>query len=114
MPTRRARLIKAIMAGTIWVLLHVPLDIILMRNERNDIVTFAISIQLLDVVIVGYLIFQVLQYSLNRPWKCPVCDGWGRRFFVPGMPNEKNSQLTKCGTCAGSGVVWERITGGQV
>jgi hypothetical protein len=104
--TKTIRLTKAILAGVIWVVLHIPLDIIIIRAGRTDIAAFAITVQALDVVILSYLVFQIMQYQRHRPWKCVVCDGFGKRHFIPGGTGI-GSPI--CTACLGSGVLWERV-----
>ncbi len=113
MATRRAHLIKSIMAGVIWLLLRVPTDLVLIRDSPRDIVMFAITVQILDVLVVAYLIYQVLRYRIHKPWKCPVCDGWGKRMYTPGISAQVKAQLATCESCHGSGVVWEVVSSGE-
>jgi hypothetical protein len=107
--TRNARLIRALVASLVWILLHVPMDLILARSQHTDIIAFAITVQVLDVVILSYLYYQLLEHVLYRPWKCVVCDGWGKRMYFPGIGEEKKAQLQICNACQGSGIIWERL-----
>ena len=100
-------MIKAAMAGVLWLGVHVPLDIVLTNIKRTDISAFAVTVQVLDVIILGYLVFQILQYQRKRPWKCVVCDGFGIRHFGPGGVTVIGSPV--CSACKGQGVIWETV-----
>src|SRR5580692_12208606 len=105
--TRNRRLFKATLACVVWLLLHVPLDLILTRQAHSDTTLFVVGVQVLDIVILFYLFLQIVEYKLHRPWKCVVCDGFGKRHFVPGMSDETAATSIVCTACQGSGVIWE-------
>jgi hypothetical protein len=107
--TRNARLIKAGLAAALWIVLHVPLDLLIIETRRADISAFAVTVQLLDVIIIGYLVFQILQYRRFRPWKCVVCDGFGRRYYGPAGGTAIAIGSPICNACQGSGVLWESL-----
>jgi len=114
MPSKRVRIFKAFLMALAWVLLRVPMDLVLIRAEHSDIAAFAVTIQAFDLVVATYFIFKIMQCSMHRPWKCPACDGWGRRAYFHGISEEMKKQLNCCGACDGTGIVWEQITGGQL
>jgi hypothetical protein len=105
--TRNGRLFKATLACVVWLLLHIPLDLILSRQAHSDTVAFVIGVQVLDIVVLFYLFLQITEYKLHRPWKCVVCDGFGKRHFTPGMSDLAAATSMVCAACAGSGVIWE-------
>ena len=39
------------------------------------------------------------------PYKCPCCDGWGKRSKTNAEGNWKD---TVCSSCDGTGLVWDR------
>lgn len=40
----------------------------------------------------------------HRPYKCPCCDGYGKRQVIRAMMT--NINFEPCGSCGGTGVVW--------
>jgi hypothetical protein len=107
--TRSRSFIKAVIAGVLWIALHTPLDILIVGIHRTDISAFAITVQVLDIVIISYLTYQYLQHKRLRPWKCVVCDGFGKRHVGPqGEGTAVGSPV--CIACQGSGIIWERFT----
>ncbi len=41
------------------------------------------------------------------PYKCPVCDGIGKRIYYPDCTI--NTQTVTCHACGGTGIVWEKV-----
>jgi hypothetical protein len=106
--TRNRSLFKATLACVVWLLLHIPLDLILSRQVHSEIVAMAIGAQVLDIVVLFYLFLQITEYKLHRPWKCVVCDGFGKRHFTPGMSTTAEATSMMCSACDGSGIIWEK------
>lgn len=111
MATPKQRLIKAILVGVIWIAMRVPTDWALWKCSQNvAVLPYAVGLQLMDAALVVYLFYKLLQYQIRKPWKCPACDGRGRRFYVPGDSKEHFAQLEKCAACNGSGLIWEILS----
>lgn len=113
MATRRARAVKAMLGGLIWLAMRVPTDVVLIGCNQSGVLPYAITLQLVDFVVISYMLFRLFQYRLRKPWKCPACDGWGRRMHTPGIGEDKIVQLSTCSACNGSGYIWEQITAGE-
>lgn len=113
MSMRHDNRVKAVMASMIWFMLRMPMDIALYVCQHYYFL-YIVSLQVTDFLILAYVFYQFFQYRARRLWKCPACDGWGHRGYVPGLPVELRPQLTRCHACNGTGFVWEQISGGQL
>lgn len=108
MPTRHHRRAKAVMGGMLWLMVRAPMDIALWQCQ-HQYMSYIVALQITDFFVLVFIFYQFLQYRARRPWKCPVCDGWGHRIYTPGMPSEMRSQLTRCSSCGGVGYIWEEL-----
>jgi hypothetical protein len=112
METKNKRFIKSLMLGVLWFGMQVPTDWVLWRCEAAEIVValpYAIAAQGMTTVIAIYLVYQVLQHAINRPYKCPACDGHGRRLIFGSDPHSEVAKTAgKCFACKGTGLVWEK------
>lgn len=42
-----------------------------------------------------------------KPYKCPCCDGWGKREIpLTGLGTSATPEKTDCPSCKGRGVIW--------
>lgn len=108
MATTHHRRAKAIMGGVVWLMVRAPMDIALWQCQ-HIYMSYIVALQVTDFLILVYIFYQFLQYRARRPWRCPVCDGWGQRLYTPGMNPELRSQLTTCTACKGAGFIWEEL-----
>lgn len=51
--------------------------------------------------------YEAPRYRNQRiPFKCPCCDGHGKRATVVGMYSGTAAEYSECVSCGGTGVVW--------
>lgn len=69
------------------------------------------TVMFADMIVGTFLIYRVVSASFYKPWKCPVCEGSGKRFYGPafGMTEMEKMTASTCIACKGNGIVWEKI-----
>jgi len=117
MPTKNSRRWLTLLFASVWVGTHIPFDYTIYKMRMTDALIYSFAIQTLELIL-GVILFysylenrdtQRLLKDTKRPWKCPGCDGWGKRVYIPGMGKDNKAMLEICVACKGSGVVWEII-----
>jgi hypothetical protein len=71
------------------------------------VLPYAMMIQVIDFAVVTFVLYMLLESRVSRAHKCPVCDGWGKRAFVPGTVGDKAVTMETCHACDGDGYIWE-------
>jgi len=112
----RSRLIRTLFFSAIWLSLRIPTDLLLYKCALSNIplFEFAVAVQFADGVVATFLIYRIVSQQMQRPWKCPVCDGWGRRLYSPPIvegEERKLSTAASCKACSGVGYIWETLEG---
>ena len=85
----------------------VPMKFACIDCKRDDASPFIREIQKikdrLDELERFQKIMQILYKNnkLRKPFKCPVCDGSGKRDF-------KYGAVIECSPCEGKGIVWDK------
>jgi len=112
----RSNVLRSVFFAGLWLCLRIPSAILVYKCHRGDfpLVEYSIALLFADTCIAVFLIYRVVSAEMLRPWKCPACDGYGKRFFSPpidGTNPDAVATSVKCFACTGKGILWESVKG---
>ena len=107
MPTKRSRLTKSVFLALLWLSGQIPSDLLLLHRvpDTGAIQAFSLMLQMAEMFAVAYLVYRVISMHRVQVQTCPVCNGYGKRYYARGNP-ELNRTAEKCGACHGTCVVY--------